>query len=241
MKFYDQLAKDSIYDVIFPAGEYQCRFLQKYLPQNIRILDVAMGTGNYAVELLKKGYNVEGLEIDKNMFELAKEKINKNGFENSIYNMNMLNISKINKRYGAIYCIGNSIVHLTDIDEIYEFTKDVYNTLGEKGVFIVQTVNYDRILKFDVKNLPTIVRDEYGIKFIRKYSLKENKIIFTGEIISKDNEPSISKVELYPLQSVEFTNCLYKAGFTSVEIFGSFKEDSFNENSMAMVIVAKKQ
>lgn len=241
MKFYDQLSKDSVYDVIFPAGEAQCKFLQKYLLKCGKILDVAMGTGNYVIELLKKGYNIEGLEIDKSMFELAKQKITKSGFETSIFNMNMLNISEIDKSYSAVYCIGNSIVHLDNMDEINKFTKDVYNTLDDKGVFIIQTVNYDRVLKFNVKELPTIVCDKYGIKFVRKYNLKENKIIFTGEIISKDNNNiSVSNVELYPLQSRELTNSLYEVGFKKIEIFGSFNEEAFNESSMAMVIVAKK-
>lgn len=51
--------------------EFICCVLN--LPKNAKILDLACGPGRHAVELTKKGFDVTGLDFDKQFLNLAQE------------------------------------------------------------------------------------------------------------------------------------------------------------------------
>ncbi len=52
MNFYEMLSQH--YDVIFPRGEKQSEFIDSYLDQNDKILDIGAGLGSYADYFSKK-------------------------------------------------------------------------------------------------------------------------------------------------------------------------------------------
>ena len=62
----------------------------------------------------------------------------------------MLDIDKLNKKFDLIFCIGNSMVHLNDNEEILRFLRNCKKSLKVGGYLLLQIVNYDRIL---VKNI----------------------------------------------------------------------------------------
>ncbi|MDS1030834.1 class I SAM-dependent methyltransferase [Bacillota bacterium LX-D] len=72
MEFYEALSQ--YYDDIIPLGKLQINFLQKMFSGKEKILDLACGTGNYALALEEMGYKTFGLDIDEKMVLKAKEK-----------------------------------------------------------------------------------------------------------------------------------------------------------------------
>lgn len=65
MRFYEALS--AYYDLLFPAGTAQVRFVAERLKQGGQVLDVAAGTGNLAVELCKRDIPVTALDLDGEM------------------------------------------------------------------------------------------------------------------------------------------------------------------------------
>ncbi|PAB56908.1 class I SAM-dependent methyltransferase [Anaeromicrobium sediminis] len=240
MSFYEKLS--TYYDVVFKTGENQLRFIKKYMGDRKKLLDVAAGTGNYSISLSKDGYEVDSLELDSDMVELLENKATKESIDMDIYEMNMMDINEIDKKYDGVYCIGNSLVHLNGKEEIGEFFKKTYDILNDNGAIIIQIVNYDRVIKNNVTKLPTIDRSDEGVVFERLYSMKDEKVIFTGKLsVKEDNKEYTSDVELFALLKVDLEELLNKAGFSNMKFFGGFDESDYSDETFANVVVAYKE
>ncbi|MBC8059262.1 MAG: class I SAM-dependent methyltransferase [Clostridiaceae bacterium] len=243
MSFYKELS--AVYDIIFPKDKVTLEFLVVNLKEKSKVLDLACGTGTYAIAIGEKGHEVIGVDLDEAMIGLAKDKTSYDNVH--FYEANMLELHKIIKdeTFDLIYCIGNSLVHLNDIEKIEKFACDIYSRLENQGEFIVQIINYDRILINDIKELPTIDRSQQGIKFVRKYRVAEEE-----KIINFDTELIISKtlsveryensVPLLPLKSNELLRILMKAGFSKIGIHGAFSNQELNADSYSVVMRAVK-
>lgn len=242
MKFYKELSK--VYDVVFPKNENTLKFLCKDLKGNSKVLDLACGTGSYSIALALKGHRVDAIDLDEEMIDIARSK---GGLYVNFVAGDMTEIKEEfkGKRYNLIYCIGNSIVHLKNKERIQSFIEDAYEVLNEEGIFIVQIVNYDRIIKYDVKSLPTIEDSSKGVKFIRNYNYKseEGKVEFQTElIISKESKEESYKnsVDLIALEKDELQAMFEKAGFSNIEVYGNFSEEEYSDKSFSLVIKGVK-
>lgn len=240
MNFYEELSK--VYDIVFPENENTVKFLSEDLMENSKIMDLACGTGTYSIALGKLGHEVTGVDLDTKMIQIAKNKIK---------NLNVKFIQgdirdklKVQK-YDRIFCIGNSLVHLKTIEKIRTLIDNMYDSIENKGSIIIQIINYDRILKYDIKSLPTIDRKEKGVKFIRGYKYsKEKRLIYfqTQLLISKGEvvEKHENSVPLLPIRSEEIINIIKEVGFSKIDVYGNFLKEQFTEDSYALVLKAFK-
>lgn len=242
MKFYKELSK--VYDIVFPKDDTTLKYLCKNLKGNSKVLDLACGTGTYSIALAQKGHRVEGIDLGEEMISLAK---GKGGLFAEFVVGDMTKVKDIfsEKKYDFVFCIGNSIVHLKNKEKIETLIQDIYSMLIDEGVFVTQIINFDRVIKNNVKSLPTIDRYDKGIKFIRNYNYKEDeeKIEFKSELlISKDGkvESFENSVDLVALQMNEIKVMFEKAGFKDIQIFGDFNEEEFRDNSFALIIKGVK-
>lgn len=245
MSFYDVLSE--YYDIIFPLSKNKLNFIKSKGFRKCSILDIACATGSYAIELSKLGYDVYGFDLDEEMINIAFDKAKEFNLEIPFMVGNMLNISDLykDKTFDLMYCIGNSLVHLNDDIEILEFLISAYNKLNENGKLIIQIINYDRIFKYNLKELPTIDRKDENVKFVRNYNYnKLNKLMeFDTEIIinKNDNIKTFKQsTNLLPLKSNDIRKLLNDAGFKKIEFYGSFNEDEFNIDSYPLVLCAEK-
>lgn len=155
----------------------------------------------------------------------------------------MLDIDKLENKFDLIFCIGNSLVHLNNNDEICIFLKKCANNLNPGGNLILQIVNYDRVLAKDVKSLPLIKNEEVDLTFERYYDYISDihKINFRT-ILKVDGMTLENNVLLHPIKSEELIALLEKAGFINIKTFGNFKKDEYDPmNSVPLVIVAQLQ
>lgn len=242
MSFYEELSK--YYDIIFPLGEAQMNFIKKRLGKRKKVLDLAAGTGNYSIALAELGCKVTAVDLDEQMIYSLNRKACREKLDIKAYLMDMKDIDSLKgEKYDLILCIGNSIVHLDSLEEIKELINKMYSLLNDNGILIIQTVNYDRILKYNVKQLPIIDRSEKGVKFIRKYDFKNNKVLFNGRLIVDEcgrENVFDNTVELFPLQSEDLTNALKGIGMKDIEVYGGFNEKEHNIEAFATVIAADK-
>lgn len=236
MGFYQEIAK--YYDIIFPTSKNQLKLISETAGRPPKeILDIACGTGTYSIPLAQIGYNVTAVDLDAKMIELTKQKAELHQVKINALEANMLHLTfSLSKKYSTIFCIGNSIAHLNNLDEISQFFNQTYELLEAGGQVIFQIINFDRIIDKQISELPTIQDEGQNLSFKRQYVLSEEQIMFNTTLTVND-EVYNNSIPLYPIQSIYFIQLLVEAQFSHVETFGNFNQDPFDPAESYHLIV----
>ena len=73
----------------------------------IQNLDVACGTGDLSIELLRRGFSVTGIDLSEEMLEIAKQKTASANFQFSIFNFQLANAEALpfpDDSFDAVTC-----------------------------------------------------------------------------------------------------------------------------------------
>ncbi len=236
MPFYENLGM--VYDRVFPENPVITAFLSEGLPPESNILDIACGTGGYACALAAMGHTVTGIDLDSGMIERAKAKCREN---TTFFTSDMLSFDTAtgSRTFDRIYCVGNSLPHLHSREEIQSLCHKAKTAIRKNGSFLLQTVNFRRVLDGHMDALPVIENREAGIRFQRSYEPGEipGTVTFNGTL-SLDGDSWHDHVTLLALEQDELSDILQKAGFTSLEYFGDYKKNPFTAESPALIIRA---
>lgn len=152
---YQQMAK--YYDLFYKKKNYdkESTFLENLINKRKTILDVGCGTGLHMHYLEEKNYQVEGIDLNQGMLDVAKTRVN-----GTLYHGNLLDF-KPHKKYDAIISMFAVFNHLANEQELEESLLHWYEYLNTKGILIIDlhngrksgeketTVNnYKRIMKW---------------------------------------------------------------------------------------------
>jgi glycine/sarcosine N-methyltransferase len=237
MKFYSSIAQN--YDYIFPVKQAQIDFIKSVFSKETKLVEIGSGTGNLTIELANTGYSMSGLEFDENMLDLAREKSDEVLWKQG----DMREIDQIFQRgiFAGIICFGNTLVHLSSIEDIEMFLRKTYDLLQIDGIIAIQIINYSRIFNLKIDHLPTIENDK--IKFVRNYKAYRNprNIEFNTVLTIKDtNEIIENKINLFPIFPEELSELMHEIGFSNIQEFSNFSHKEFSPDSIPFIMTAQK-
>ncbi len=131
-KYYDLLYQDKNYEA---EVEYIIRFIKKYSPNAVNILDIGCGTGRHDEILCKKGFTVHGVDFSKDMLKVAESR--KIGKETKL-SFSQANITelKISRKFDVVISLFHVMSYLTTNDEIIKVFEVVKKHLKNNGIFI---------------------------------------------------------------------------------------------------------
>lgn len=228
-EFYTSIA--NYYEQIFPVGAEKIKFLMKSNPKTA--IDIACATGEVMKALQEKGVKVLGVDLDEKFVEMAREK----GLD--ARKLNMLDLDEIDEKFDLLYCIGNSIAHLKDYDEIEKFLEKSYDKINLGGRIVIQFINFEKFLKNEdekgyLGSLPDIKNDE--VTFYRNYFKDKDHIRFNTTLIVNDLIIENNEI-LFPILKDEMVSILRKVGFKNTKVYGNFKGEDFDEKVSLPVII----
>jgi len=208
MAFYSDFAGS--YEEIFPFREEAAAFLDHWLPEHGRILDVGCGTGRYCRHLEGTGRRTVGIDLDPGMIEEAQRLHPAGDFR--IMGMEEIGLLS-HGGYDGVFCIGNVLPHLA-ADSLDGFLADVHALLRPGGVWLFQTVNFDPILEFDEYVFPPIRPGDGSLVLRRIYrDITPRRLVF-ATILERDGEEIFSgETELQPCTSDDLDTRHRAAGF----------------------------
>lgn len=216
------------------------------------VLDLGCGTGEHVAFFAGRGVRAVGLDRSEKMIEAAKdhERAGRGRFVlGEAADAGALLSDEA--PFGLAICLGNMLPHLQDEGALSEFLGAVKDRLAPGGRFLIQLLNYDRIIDTPIRTLPVNVRpgdDGKEIVFVRVMAeLPENKLAFfptTLELDPAAEEPitvkSTRRVELRAWREAELTEHLEQHGFR-VTRYGDMTGGPFERmNSSDIVLVGTR-
>lgn len=209
------------------------------------VLDVACGTGAYTRALAELGYQVTGVDFEEAMIQAAQNKARLQDFPHPprFLQGDMRCLEDFAGAFDAVLCLGNSLPHLLKDDDIQAFFRGSKNALRTpQGLLVLQTVNYDRVMKNGVFELPVIYNDQKNLRFERKYlPRRDNLLDFETDLTVQGPAGLLHRknsVPLRPLTQADLRRFLAENGFSPPSFYGTFAGDPWSDSSPATVLTA---
>jgi len=186
--------------------------IKPYIKHDFKLLlDVACGTGKH-LEVLKKHYNCEGLDINYKLLEIAKT-LN----PELVFHLADMMDFKLNHKFDLITCFFGSIGHVKTTANLQKTIRNFKHHLNRDGLLIIEPWHTPEQFKAGRTNLITV--DEPDLKIARCCSsqvsgslsiLDLHHLICTPE----GTEHFIEHLELGLFTELEYVEALSEDGFT---------------------------
>jgi 2-polyprenyl-3-methyl-5-hydroxy-6-metoxy-1,4-benzoquinol methylase len=218
------------YDLIFDFNPKMDDFMKSFTKTNGIAIDLGCGTGRLTHLIHEHHMNVVGVDLDTHMIEVAKKK-----YPNILFKVeDMLKSFQSKTTYDLVTCFGNTIVHLNP-NQLNQLFDSIKIKIKKEGYMVIQTLNYDEILKSKPTHLKTIEKE--GIEFIRSYTYEKESIIFKTELLLPNHQLEGSTV-IYPYVINDFIHLAKKYNF-SLTIYGDMIENQVKDKTNHIYYVFK--
>lgn len=134
--------------------------VNRYFPKEGKIMDIGSGPGRYSLELLKKGYQVELLDLSHEELNIAKCNISEAGLVADAYHcMSATEIGHFEEASFDSLLILGPMYHLHHEEDRLKVLADAYKMLKPGGVALLAYINTWGALKASVFEFPESFED----------------------------------------------------------------------------------
>jgi len=240
MDFYESIS--AWYDFLFPVEPATVDFLAARARPGSRVLDLACGTAGQALALAARGFQVIGVDLDAAMIREAGLKAGDASVELRVMDMQEAG-RRLEPGFSLVYCIGNSLVHLQDEEQIGRVLFDARMLLEPEGTLVVQIIHYDRILSEGLSALPTLRDPERGLEFERNYDYDgAGRVVEFRTVLSVREGGRVRRIEnrvpLRILRREALERLVRQAGFGRLSWFGGFDGRPLGADSLPLILEA---
>lgn len=239
--FYDNFTKDVKYQ---KRAEYILSLFQKFDRKPTLLLDLACGTGNFAVEFSKRDIDVIGVDISEDMLAVAHDK-NEQLARPVMYICQPAEELELFGTVDGAICMLDSLNHITDFEN---FKKAVCRT----ALFLEP----ERLFIFDLntpyKHKSVLGNNSFKIRqgntrclWTNSYSEENNTVRINLEFSKKSG---LFKKEFYSEEFFERTfsedeisEVLDSAGLELVDVYGENSFESPKINSERNIYITRRK
>jgi SAM-dependent methyltransferase len=234
-----------VYDDLFPVSPEQGALFASLIGGGAvrSVVDCGCGTGAQLLPFAAAGLACLGFDPDPSLAAIARRKL-------SPYPKARIEIGSFADLprvaphpADLLMCLGNSLVHVPQ-EEAGRFLSDAARALDPAGTLLMQILNYERLRKNGVTDLPLLRAAEGTVEFRRRYEWESDRKVRFQTILRlpTPDGPQIlrNEIPLYPVYPDALWEMLSSAGFGNVRFHGDFARNDFSPGSEALVCLARK-
>jgi SAM-dependent methyltransferase len=134
VNYYDRIYWWKDYD---QEVDFVVKALKRYGIRGRRVLEVACGTGSHTRLLVKRGYEVTGVDISDDMLRVARSKVKGHA---KFLRGDMRDLDAVVEgKYDAAVCLFSSISYNLTVPDLRRTIQGLYDHLEEPGVVVFDT------------------------------------------------------------------------------------------------------
>jgi SAM-dependent methyltransferase len=210
--------------------ENLCNFLA--IKPNSSLLDLACGKGRHSITLNELGHKVLGVDLSQNSISVAKQQ-ERRGLHFEVHDMRKI-IPGLS--FDVIFNLFTSFGYFDSSVENKKVIFSVANMLYEKGIFVIDFLNADKVVANLVSEEEKMID---GIQFLIKRIVEGEHIYKKITVIDKNETKNyVERVQLLRLGDFEK---LLSPEFKILHTFGNFDLQKFDATSSdRLIIIAEK-
>lgn len=222
-------------------------FIERQLEavQARRVLDAACGTGQHAIALAGRGYELAGADLSEGMIERARFNATAAGIKVRWQAAGFGELrSELGNDFDAVLCLGNSLPHVLTADDLSLTLSDFAACLRPGGLLLIQNRNFDRVLAGQERWMQSQSHREGQQEwvFLRFYDFQpQGTLLFTVVTLHRDGteewEQREVSTQLWPQQQHEVTAALGAAGFDGITCYGNMTGALFDAKESPNLVV----
>jgi hypothetical protein len=145
--------------------------------------------------------------------------------------LDLRDVASLAPPFGGACCIGNVLPHLAP-DDLAGFLRALLGVLAPGAPFVVQTVNFDRLLPLDAPYRFPDLDAGGGLVFRRSYvPADDGAVHFVTELREDDRVIFTGEEMLWPLRAADLIAAAAGCGFTVGEHHGDFAGAPFEPHA----------
>lgn len=250
LEYYDQQSDSYDQMISWPSRIATEGVFFKKLVNDYKLkssLDVGCSTGFQVIMFRRLGLDAIGIDASPRMIEKARANSVTCGVTVEFILGDFMAMSKrFSEGFDIITFLGDTSSVLKSNKEIKRTFQEIYKCLNPGGLFVLQSRNYDYILKNRLRFIPpTFSRNgseetlffrllDYGPKTVNlnlvKYHWHENRW-----------ETTVQTTAIHPHFRKELERPLKSFGFSKISCYRNFNFEDYDPNGQDLIIVAEKK
>ncbi len=233
-KYYDLIYKDKKYN---KETKFILGLIKKNKIKGKNLLEIGCGTGGHAIILKKEGFNIVGIDLSKEMLDVAKKKTKSIKFiQGDMRNFNL------KKKFDIILCLFSVIRYNKNYNDIKKTIRNFYKHLKKDGLLIFD-MGFNKERFKDGYLDSQVVKIEKNTFLVRiGKSIRENKnnaTILFAYVLIKNKKIEFFKEEhnLCIFDTVEVKKLTGEIGFKA-KLYENYTNKPWNQKSKKYVVFA---
>jgi len=204
------------------------------------VLDCACGTGQYLFMFSEMGLDVCGSDISKSMLQVAEKKMKSNELR---IPMQLCDFRYLERQYlrkfDAIVCLTSALPHLHNEKDILLAFNSIRRCLNKGGIMVLsQGITHYTL------TMPSIEVLKNNLDFSRlfiKQRINQLLSVRIMDLYHSENRMEENQFEvLYKIiLDDDYREFLLKANYSSIEIYGDYDMNEYDETSNKLIVVAR--
>ncbi|MGO8693619.1 MAG: class I SAM-dependent methyltransferase [Rectinemataceae bacterium] len=208
------------------------------------VLDACCGPGRHSIELASRGYRVTGVDITETYLEAARESATGLGLPLEFFKADIRNFVRPDCFDLAIN-LYTSFGYFSSPEEDLIALGNIRRSLRSGGVFVLETSGKETAVRDFTEGerferAGWMVQTEYEV--VGAWEGLRNRWILTraDPLDPEGREETIDRSFVLRLYSAtELKAVLLRAGFSSVELYGSLEGARYDQNAIGLVAMAR--
>ncbi|MGM0828430.1 MAG: class I SAM-dependent DNA methyltransferase [Bacillota bacterium] len=239
---YDYLMQDVPYDCWL---EFVNKQAKAYSLQGESVLDIACGTGELSLRLVRDGYNVTGVDLSQDMLMVAQEKALEMNVKLNLFQQDMSKLDSLGE-YDLITIFCDSLNYLEDERDVENTFKSVYAHLKHDGLFLFDVHSIYKMTQIFINQTFTLTDEHVSYIWDCFPGEVPNSVEHELTFFVKDEETNqykrveeLHKQRTYPILNIK--EWLKDAGFEVLNISADFTQEAPTDHSERIFFTCKKK
>jgi len=204
-------------------------------------LDLCCGTGRHSIILRKKGWNIVGMDLSKNLLVIAKQRVKDAEVTLPLVRGDMRHFPFKNEVFITVINMFTSFGYLQSEREDVKSLSEIRRTLKSNGSFLLDLANREHIIK-NFRERDWAEFEPFYLLEQRSLDLKSSKLTSHWTLIQKNTRQIKSikhEVRLYTFTIIE--QLFKEAELTVKQVYGGYEKQEFNSEASRMILIAQRR